>query len=407
MPSSLPTRFAGLDLARFVALIGMFAAHLWLNDRASNDPLRAIAATTAFQLSEGTASTLFAVLGGMSLVLATRRVREERGARGVLIAVLVRGLIVMFIGTLLAEPPVVMVVVLVYFGAAMIVAGPFLLAPSWLIVLVGGLLALFGGGFNAALRVDLGIFLEGESLPLGDFADPVTALRALLLTGVYPVITWLVYLLLGILVARGMIVTAERGGLRGWGWIAAVGGGAFAALAIIVSSVTLAAVGAMAPNSGELQQAIIAQSGGSYGAMPTGTWWMQLIAAPHSGTPMDILRTGAVAVSVIGLMTALTADRRRLAYPVRLIATTGAAPLTIYVAHCLASIPIAMSMGPRGAGFELWAMNVAGALVIGAILLALRRKGPLEALIAVSVRGALLLVPRRRAVSPVAAATRR
>ncbi|WP_433676097.1 heparan-alpha-glucosaminide N-acetyltransferase domain-containing protein [Microbacterium gorillae] len=407
MPSALPARFAGLDLARFVALIGMFAAHLWLVDGASDEPLRAIAANVAFQLSDGTASTLFAVLGGMSLVLATRRVRAERGAAGVLIAVLVRGLIVMLIGTLLAEPPVVMVVVLVYFGAAMIVAGPFLLAPSWLIVLVGGVLALFGGGINATLRQDLGIFLEGESLPLGDFAEPGTALRALFLTGVYPVITWLVYLLLGILLARGMIATAEHGGLRGWGWIAAAGGVAFIVLAHVVSWATLSVVETVAPRSGELQQAIIAQSGGSYGAMPTGTWWMQLIAAPHSGTPVDILRTGAVAVAIIGLMTALTADRRRLAYPVRLIATTGAAPLTIYAAHCLASIPIAMSTGVRGAGFELWAANVVGALVIGAILLALRRKGPLEALIAVAVRGGVLLVPRRPGVSSAVAATRR
>lgn len=141
----------GIDFARFLAIVGMFCAHLlpplgmpghipWLST-----------------IVDGNASTLFAVVGGISVVLATRSYLERGHVAAARWAMAVRGVLVILIGATLALAPGSIVVVLVYFGVAMLCSIPFLkTSPKWLLI-VAGVLAVIGPITNANLRQVLGV----------------------------------------------------------------------------------------------------------------------------------------------------------------------------------------------------------------------------------------------------------
>ncbi len=95
--SRAQTRLVGLDVARFLALLGMMATHLLATRDEAGDP------TWVAEVFSGRASALFALLAGVSLALMTggsRPVRgEERVARSA--GLLVRALAVGVVGLLL------------------------------------------------------------------------------------------------------------------------------------------------------------------------------------------------------------------------------------------------------------------------------------------------------------------
>jgi len=66
-----PRRLLGVDVARGLALIGMMSVHIF------PDLGRDGAVSWAYRISSGRASALFAVLAGLSLVLATRPRGDE------------------------------------------------------------------------------------------------------------------------------------------------------------------------------------------------------------------------------------------------------------------------------------------------------------------------------------------
>ncbi|MEB4614241.1 acyltransferase, partial [Leucobacter sp. M11] len=116
-------RLVGIDLARFLAICGMVVAHVRVIDWAADKPLN-----TVF---DGNPSTLFAVLGGVSVVLATRRYLVAGDVAAARWSLFARGGIVVLIGLLLGlleDAPAV--VVLVPFGVAMWGAIPFLRVRS-------------------------------------------------------------------------------------------------------------------------------------------------------------------------------------------------------------------------------------------------------------------------------------
>jgi hypothetical protein len=137
--------------------------------------------------------------------------------------------------------------------------------------------------------------------------------------------------------------------------------------------------------------------------------WAQLLATPHSGSPVDLLRTLGIAFAVIGLLVLLcdsggragTAVARRA--PGRLldaVRAAGAAPLTIYALHVIATGwllgPVMEDPGLLLDGLPWWSsglgaflLQLAGVLGIGAILSATGRRGPLEAVLSGAVRVAV------------------
>ncbi|MDN5687159.1 MAG: heparan-alpha-glucosaminide N-acetyltransferase domain-containing protein [Brachybacterium sp.] len=374
-----PARIEALDLVRLLAVVGMMSAHLLaplaLVPGASGP--EAAAAEVAHLLTEGTSSTLFAVVGGCSLVLASRQRLADGDRRGAVLALLVRGGAVTLLGLLLELVPSPVMVVLVPFGLSMMITAPLLLLRTRVLVAVIGVLTVVGHPLAMAVpgRVEFG------TVTLLSLDDPVGVLRGLVLTGQYPLVTWIPYLLTGIVLMRAVLRAQEAGRIRRLSLLALIGATVTAAVAHLLP-VAASAVGHASP----------------------GAWYT---AATHTGTVADMLASGGIAVALISaalcllppmqLLPSLRTVRGRIAQSLR---AAGAAPLTIYVAHVLAT-GIALVTAALLAGGDLssmpWyiggvgilAVHLAGVLVLGAVLAARGGRGPLEALLATVIRRAV------------------
>ncbi|MFE7196935.1 heparan-alpha-glucosaminide N-acetyltransferase domain-containing protein [Microbacterium oxydans] len=391
-------RMVGIDFARFLAIIGMFCAHLL--------PPAGLPGHVEWvsTIVDGNASTLFAVVGGISVVLATRSYLERGHVAAARWAMAVRGVLVILIGATLALAPGSIVVVLVYFGVAMLCSIPFLrVSPRWLLV-SAAVLAIVGPILNAFLRQALGVIGEGGGLSWPQWGEPAVALRAIFVTGTYPVVTWIVYVLVGMAVAT-LLIAARRNGTekRFVAWTAGIG--AFLAVFAVSTSALVyeffgraVLVATLPPEAAAATESIIGTPG--FGAPLSPQWWALVLQTPHTGTTLDILRGVGVALFVIAgmlfLAGVLPTSALRVLEPVR---AAGAAPLTVYTVHVLAAAATSFVLlsGAVDASTELpwWylgpsilGIHILGAVAIGAILAALRRRGPLEAFVS-SVSGAV------------------
>lgn len=376
---SEPGRIFALDTARFVAVIGMVAAHVSLIPIPGlNLPI------------EGPPSTLFAVLGGVSAVLATRGRAARSGQFAAATALVVRGLVLVLLGVALQGLSGPITVVLVPFGVTLILLAPLLRVPTLVLLEIIAALAVVGPIANAAIRDALQL----ETLGALSFDSAWSFLSSVTFTGTYPVITWLTYALAGVVLARVILqartsgTTAELGRrLLVWGIVAS-------AVATVIS--VLAVQFLTAPRLAEL--GIEGMSVHLFALMPSfggplgGGVEAVLTAAPHSGSTADIVRTGGLAIAVIGFFlrreaSAGVSDR----LVPRIVRAGGAAPLTLYVAHVLCFgvlYALVLSGGAPDAsltwlvqGGLAFAIQVLLLLAISATLALTRSRGPLETIL--------------------------
>lgn len=380
-------RIIGIDIARFVAIVGMMAAHLVapLGSGTNAGVLDSVAGKLIGATVSSTSATMFAVLGGISLVLLSRSMRDRVPGQ-MLASILIRGLIISLIGVALDQLHGPISVILTAYGISMIIAAPALLLRSWIVGSIAGILWLFGGAANAQIRTSILVSPIAENnWSTGVFAT----LRDALLTGHYPAITWVAYMLTGIIVARLLlstdtIDTLRRICLR----LTIYGAGIYAVITVVGRIARMRPSWFGLPDVGD----IMLSSG--YGA-PIGTdLWMLLIPTPHSGTPADMLRTGAGACFFIGLLVLLFDVRRaRRGFVLESVRAAGAAPLTIYSAHVVATSLLtslaahAIIDGDAVApvwyalGVGILVLQLTGVIAIGVLLAALKKRGPLEALL--------------------------
>ncbi|KAM9863440.1 heparan-alpha-glucosaminide N-acetyltransferase domain-containing protein [Leucobacter sp. BZR 635] len=390
-------RYIGIDLARFLAVIGMMANHLVaiVGSNPTASLLDQRAAEIATTLTSGIAAVLFAVLGGVSAVFASKRALAAGRRGAAVIGIVLRGLILIALGLWLGALNVPIIVVLAYYGVALILVSVFVAAPSWVLATTAAALWLAGGPLNALARQTLEVVEEAGSPSFESIAEqPLETVRGLLLTGAYPAITWVAYLLVGMLIARALIAANERGKLSRTALGLAGLGVLLATVATLISNWTLANLarfGVAAPEG--LDMALFTKFLGmqQFGAPTSPELWAQLVAAPHSGSPIEMLRTVGIALAVIGLLVTLFDSRGAAPGPVTdVFRAAGAAPLTIYTLHLVAT---SIAYAPVYAGVDLSAgtpwwiaglgafgIQLAGVLVIGVILSLLKRRGPLEAL---------------------------
>ena len=365
-PGPASDRIEALDLVRLLALIGMMTAHLLAPLALMPDAggIQGPLARAAHVLTEGPSSTLFAVIGGCSLVLATRRRLERGDRRGAVASVMVRGACVTLIGLLLELLPTSVMVVLVPFGLAMMITAPLLLVPTRLLVPLIAVLAV--GGRPLAQSVPGPV--EFGTVTLLSLGEPLTVLRGIVLTGQYPLITWVPYLLLGVVLMRFLLRARQSGRARR------------AAVHVAASGAVAAVIGYVLP--------VVA---GALGAATPGAWYR---AAPHTGTLGDMLATGGVAVVLIaGAIGLLPPGRHLMGRPARILRSAGAAPLTLYVIHvALTSAALIAAVLLSGgdltsmpwyvAGLGILAVHLTLTVGLGAMLTARGGRGPLEALLA-------------------------
>jgi uncharacterized membrane protein YeiB len=333
-------RVTGVDLARGLAVIGMFAAHLlWIRD-----PFEWTDASTWVAVVEGRSSILFATLAGVSIGLATGGRTPPTGdaLRTARRRLVVRAVLLWVIGILLVLTGVPVYVILPAYALLFLLAVALIVLDARTLLILAGALAVVMPVVQVAL----------DDLPLWGTASG--DLLSLVLGWHYPFTTWIAFLVAGLGVARaGIRRTAVQ--LR----MLAVG----AALAVV-------AYGAAAVTGAD-----VSEEGTSYLA----ALWT---ARPHSSGLLEVIGSGGFALAV--LAACLLACRTILVWAALPLRAVGAMPLTAYVGQLLVWAAIATAVLDRTgdlAGFRdlepfwplvLWTLVLctAWALLVG--------RGPLE-----------------------------
>jgi uncharacterized membrane protein len=365
----LAGRYVGVDLARGLALFGMMATHtLPLRDPETGE------LTWVGLLFDGRASALFAVLAGLSLALVSGRTTPYAGPalRRARIHITVRAFAIGFLGLLLVEldPPIA--VILAYYALFFLAVLPFLgMRPgalAWL-ALAWGLVApqlshVLRQRIDDPVREQVGLSTV--------FLDPLGSMVELLLTGYYPVLVWVTYLLAGMAVGR---LDLRRTTIQLW---LLLGGAALGAGSWLISTALLVRTGG--PPAAEVlaerlptASVVDLQSAPFYGTTPPRSAEWLLVAAPHSGTTFDLATTIGSAFAVLGACLLLTRLRPLaiLTYPV---AAAGTMTLTLYTVH---AVYLALTREQWGEPAYYWTQVIA-AMVFATVWTQFVRRGPLE-----------------------------
>jgi uncharacterized membrane protein len=387
-PTTGAGRLVGIDLARCLALLGMMATHLL----SETDPDGSISG--AQWLAGGRSAALFAVLAGVSIALMTGGPRpvagHERAARSA--GLVVRAGLIAFIGLVLGDLGSGLAIILTYYGLLFVCGLPFLGLRARSLLILAAVWVVVVPVVSDWVRPHLPP-RRGPSPNLAQLADPGHLLSELLLTGYYPVLPWLAYLLVGLAVGR--LSLADR---RIQATLAVTGGALAVAATLVSRALTRrpAVLDAIAtdPPSGTDGAALLAEAQfGMFGTTPAGgAWEWLLVVAPHSSTPFDLAQTIGSALLVIGgcllVVGALGAVGTRF---VAVLFGAGAMTLSLYSLRAMMRTPEVWP--PEVPESYLW--HVLIVLGIGIVYATLRRRGPLEEVVASSSRIAAEAVRRR------------
>ncbi|GAB2614627.1 hypothetical protein GCM10009696_20330 [Kocuria himachalensis] len=322
-------RLVGIDAARGLALVAIMCVHILpASYTATGRP------TVTWILFPGDSPALFALLAGTGLALTSGgrrpfRGREMTAARA---GIAVRALLLLVLGLLIGllmppEPPALNI--LIYFAAYFVLALPVLgLGPR----------ALFLGAAVALVAGPLLLHFAGGSLPefssynptFGTLVgEPLAVLGQLLLTGTYPALPYLAYLLAGLAIGR---LNLRRRDVQ---VRLVVVGAALAVTANLVSRQLLYAGDVYTRllfsdpdlTAAQLESVLIY---GPDGRLPTTSPWWLVLTTPDVNTPFSVAWSLGVSLAVVG--TCLLLARRHSAWLLPVTAM-GAMSLTLYTAH--------------------------------------------------------------------------
>ncbi|MGW1505017.1 DUF418 domain-containing protein [Streptomyces mirabilis] len=326
-------RLIGVDLARGLAVFGMYAAHV------GPDPSEGGSTGFFMELAHGRASALFALLAGFSIVLITgrRTPKTGRAGRQAVAKVVIRALILLVLGTALTLTGTPVEVILAFYGLYFLLVLPLyrLGARPLAVIAVSGALILPQILYVVQQALNPGGGDGGG--PGGVWAWPADAdgIVSLLFTGGYPALAWIPFVVAGMAVARldlASAVVRTRLAITGVSLAVLGYGGSFLALHLVPG----AASALRASGWGEGGSVMSAWWSDTAG-YPTGTTpaWL-LAASPHSETTLSVVANTGVAIAVLAACLAATDTLprfRRLAAPVVAVGTMS---LTAYVFHIVA-----------------------------------------------------------------------
>ncbi|PCG87230.1 hypothetical protein CIB93_04535 [Streptomyces sp. WZ.A104] len=369
-------RLVGVDLARALAVFGMYIVHI-------GPALSATSGVGAWvrYLADGHSSVLFATLAGFSLMLIAGRREPKTGLAGrqAKARIAIRAVILLALGTVLATE-YGGVIILGFYGVYFLFALPLLRLSAKALAITAAGLALV----TPQLAFVLNSQVSESVRQTIDAYDPLKKLSEvgvldLLLTGFYPTITWMSFVVAGMALARlDLSAVAVQRRLAALG--AALTVGAYGLSPLLAGKDALRSMAEGGKSSAGSEEASSFVSG-SFEA-PRREASELLAAGPHSGTTFDIIGSVGVAILVIVGATVLM-DRlprlRRLAKPVIAVGTMS---LTAYVGHFLVQSMLGVSAGESTQ--VSWApvlMFILGASVFAALWSRFFRRGPLEALL--------------------------
>ncbi len=331
MPAADPatpgrSRVDGIDLARFLAIVGMMTAHLFVNDSFDITQPSSLANPAAWPaVFDGRSAALFGLLAGVSVAIVSRRPLSLGGTHVPLLRLnlFARGVVIAGIGVLLEEIQYAIAVVLTVYGFVFVALA---------LVVRAGPRRLFGMA-AVSMLLGTGSVMLAELVP-AEVWEPNGVIISVFVGGAYPLFIWVGYGLVGMALMR--LGLGEAGLQRRMVAIGATVAVVAYSLGAVVSR-TLAhheipglsdlATGEPQPASTDLGMPDIAP--------PVTDWrYVMLSAEAHSGGLLDVVGSLAVAVAALGVCLMLCRSDRvvRLTRPLR---AAGAMPLTIYILHIL------------------------------------------------------------------------
>ncbi|OZM72917.1 hypothetical protein CFN78_11685 [Amycolatopsis antarctica] len=379
-PAKAPRRrLAGIDVARGIAVIGMFCAHF--------DPDLLNPDSWLQQLVTGRSAALFALLAGVSIALlsgggepaegrAMRARRVQIAVRAVLLFVL--GLALTSLGTTVKEILTVYAV-LFLLSIPLLRVRPLVLAVAAAVLAVAGPLASFALRGSVVPQTRTGVSPGWADLTSAQGALEV--LKGILLTGTYPVLTWLPFLLAGLAIGR-LDLRARTVRLT-----MALAGAVLASAAYAASWAAMNPLGGYARIAGNLGggldvEGVRLMTADSPGTVPVDDPGFLFISASHSGAPLEILAEIGVAMVVISV-SLVVADRfPRAVVP---LASVGALALTGYAGHIVVIWAIGidrLTVLATETGYLPLVVLVVATMVLTTVWRRFLGRGPLEALLA-------------------------
>lgn len=359
------SRLDGIDLARALAVLGMFVAHTFAHSHPD---------TAWLQIFDGRASVLFALLAGMSIEFLTRKRRPLTD-----LSLIIRGVILFVLGLTLSALPVGPMVILTTYGALYMLVAPlaYRLSTKWLAI--GAVITAIGfPTFNWLIRDHLPPVPEFGWTPTWQMllnGDYRLFAEILFFNGLFPVITWIPFFLLGIVVARLLVSSTRRMPVA-----LLIGGTIFGVAGLALSKYVLDVRGFRQWYAGFHPDGWLATNyllNNAFGTpVPDDPRWL-FVYVPHSGSFAELISSSGFAVAAVGLCLLLIRPLGRLLTP---ITRLGRMPLTVYSAHIVALGAAAHY------GFDLTTSMGAWANLIVPILfawawLARFKRGPLEAVL--------------------------
>ncbi len=335
----LGDRIVGVDIARGLAVLGMFGAHVGVQR-----PFDWLEPSTWLDVVNGRSSILFAVLAGVSIAIISGRAQPLDGVPLVQarVRILVRAALIFAIGGFLELLGTPVAVILPYYAVLFVMSLPFLRWPPRRLFIAAGIVAVV---------MPVVVYIPRMTEQAVGFG-PGQVLVDLLVTGYYPCLVWMAFLLAGIGLGRldlGAIGVQVR---------------------MLAAGVILAVVG----------------YGGAAALEPLvdrDSPWLELFtSAPHSGSPFEVIGSTGVAIGVIALC--LLASRIALRWVLLPLAAIGAMALSAYSVQIVGLAFIVH--GPDGLasdlGFRpdnaLWLAFSLVALVACTLWYLLLGRGPLE-----------------------------
>lgn len=311
-------RIVAVDAARGLAILGMFIAHTY--PRVGDEEL----------LVDGRSSVLFATLAGISLGILTGGTRSETSRRGqARRGVAIRALALFVLGIGLTLLPSNIAVILDYYGIMFLLMIPALYLPRAALAIAAAVITVVAP--LAAEWVSIAFAADGWTSVVSQY----------LLTGTYPALVWLPFLLVGLLCCRSDLTRATT------------------QYRMIIGGVAAMVLG--------------------YGiaeAVPGVT------AAAHSGSTAEIVGSGGFAIALIGILLWLERFRasRIALHP---LAAAGSMPLTIYTLQVLLLAALVAFTGtatwlPDYPGFLLMFILIIASLLFGEAWRTFLGAGPLE-----------------------------
>lgn len=373
-----PGRIPGIDLARGLAVLGMFTAHVGV----TSDDLGTLEGWLG--ISHGRSSILFATVAGVSLGLATGR-REPPSGTGLVTArttILARAAALLALVAFLDLLDTRVALILGFYATYFVLALPFLrLRPVQLATLATtvGVLGPPIAYYGPEVLVRLGFRFPRDGS--GAFTD-------FLLTGHYPAIVWMAFVLAGLAVGRSDLRALRlRIGLVAGGFGAAL-------LSAVVSAVMTATAGGRETIEADVEETTGRWAGpselGFDAPWPTAQYlWLD---GPHDDTILEVFGSGGFALGVIGLCLFAGRIGARVLAP---LAAVGSMALTVYSAQIVAIWAVTAGgfdlLDPPTNGPLGWMVLIT--LAAATLWRALFGQGPLERAMVRWVRWILSSVP--------------